>query len=85
MRGKASNMAENPKYDGYQHGLISVVFKFLDKKSSLLARSKTIAMGDEPVYSSGIKNENILNIELAEELHKPIIRKFKKENYTHPL
>ena len=27
---------------------------------------------------SGIKNENISNKELAEELHKPIIRKFKK-------
>ena len=28
--------------------------------------------------ASGIKNENISNKKLAEELHKPIIRKFKK-------
>ena len=33
---------------------------------------------------SGIKNENISNKELAEELNKPIIGKLlKKEKYTH--
>ena len=31
------------------------------------------------------KNENISNKELAEELHKPIIRKFKKRKYTQLL
>ena len=56
------NIAKNPKYDGYQHGVASMVYKFLNKKTS----------------GSGIKNENISNKELAEELHKPIIRKFKK-------
>ena len=40
----------------------SIAYDFFDKKTS----------------GSGIKNENILNKELAEELHKPIIRKFKK-------
>ena len=33
-------------------------------------------MKNPPV--SGIKNENISNKELAEDLHKPMIRKFKK-------
>ena len=33
---------------------------------------------DKSVVQSGTKNENILNSELAEELHKPIIKKFKK-------
>ena len=33
---------------------------------------------DKSAVQSGIKNENILNNELAEELHKPIIKKFKK-------
>ena len=33
---------------------------------------------------SGIKNENIHNNELAEELHKPIIRKFKKRKIQSP-
>ena len=39
-----------------------MVYKFLDKNTS----------------GSGIKNKIISNKELPEELHKPIIRKFKK-------
>ena len=53
------------KYNGCQRGLASMVCTFFDKKTSV----------------SGIKNENISNKELAEELHKliiRIIRKFKK-------
>ena len=41
-----------------------------DKKSALLAVISA--------SSRNIKNENISNKELAEELHKRIIRKFKK-------
>ena len=33
LRDKAFNIAKNPKYDQYQNGLASVVFKFFDKKS----------------------------------------------------
>ena len=51
-----------------QRRLASVVYNFFDKKYS----------------GSGIKNENISNKELAEELHKPIIRKLRK-NYTYCL
>ena len=29
---KAFNIAKNPKYDGYQRGLASMVYKFFDKK-----------------------------------------------------
>ena len=36
-------------------------------------------------FGSGIKNENMSSKELAEELSKPIIRKFKKEKYIHLL
>ena len=43
---------------------------FFDKKSALLAVISA--------SSRNIKNENISNEELAEELHKRIIRKFKK-------
>ena len=32
---------------------------------------------------SGIKNEIISNKELAEELHKPSLETFRKEEYTH--
>ena len=62
LRDKAFNIAKNPKYDRYQRGLASMVYKIFDKKTS------------------GIKNENISNKELAEDLHKPIIRKFNKRN-----
>ena len=60
LRDKEFNIAKNPKYDGYQRGLASVVYKFFDKKST----------------GSGVANEP--NYQLANELHKPIIRKFKK-------
>ena len=60
LRDKAFKIANNPKYDGYQRGLASMVDKFFDKKSS---RSVIV---NEPNY------------QLANELHKPIIRKFKK-------
>ena len=58
LRDKAYDIASNPKYNGYQRGLASMVYKFFDKKS----------MG------SGIASSSIL----ADELHKPIIRKFDK-------
>ena len=61
LRDNAFNIAKNPKYDGYQRGLASMVYKFFDKKSE----------------GSRIVN-NKENIQLADELHKPIIRKFKK-------
>ena len=34
MRDKAFEIASDPKYDGYQRRLASIVFKFFDKKSS---------------------------------------------------
>ena len=69
LRDKAFNIVKDPKYDGYQRGLASMVYKYFDKKTS----------------GSGIKNENISNKELAEELHKPIIEDLMKEKYTHVL
>ena len=66
---KAFNIAKNPKYEIYQGGLASMVNKFFDKKKS---------------SGSGIKNENNSNKELAQKLHKPINRKFKKM-YNHLL
>ena len=60
LRDKAFKIASDPKYDGYQRELASMVYKFFDKKSK----------------GSGITNE--FNYQLANELHKPIIKKFKK-------
>ena len=58
LRDKAYDIASNPKYDGYQRGLASMVYKFFDIKST----------------DSGIASSSIL----ADECHKPIIRKFNK-------
>ena len=61
LRDKAFKIANDLKYDGYQRGLTSVVYRFFDKKSSGSGVAAT-----EPNY------------QLANELHKQIIRKFKK-------
>ena len=61
LRDKAFKIACDQKYDGYQRGLASMVYKFFDKKSK----------------GSGLAT-NKENIQLADELHKPIIRKFNK-------
>ena len=36
LHDKASNIAKNPKYDGYQRGLVSVVCMFFDKRFLLV-------------------------------------------------
>ena len=56
LKDKGFAIASNPKYDGYQRGLASMVYKFFDKKSK----------------GAGIKNEIKENQQLANELHKPI-------------
>ena len=62
LRDKTFNIAKNPKYDGYQRGLASMIYKFFDKKST----------------GSGVNIPLEFNEQLTEELHKPIIRKFEK-------
>ena len=34
LKDKAFEIANNPKYDGRQRGLASMVYKFFDKKSN---------------------------------------------------
>ena len=34
LRDEAFKIASDPKYDGYQRGLVSIVYNFFDKKSS---------------------------------------------------
>ena len=68
FRDKAFNVAKNPNYDRYQCGLASVVYKYFDKKS----------------FGSGFKNENISDQQLAEELHKPNIKKSNKRKVQLP-
>ena len=65
LRDKAYDIASNPAYDGYQRGLASMVYKFFDKKSTGSGFKKLKNMA---------RNSSIL----ADERHKPIIRKFNK-------
>ena len=44
LKDKAFKIASNPKYDGYQRGLASIVYKFFDKKS------KACGIANEPNY-----------------------------------
>ena len=50
MRNKAFKIASNPKHDGYQRGLASMVYKFFDKKSALLNKSSGSGVAYEPNY-----------------------------------
>ena len=68
LRDRALNIAKNPEYDGYQRGVASMVYKFLDKKSALLT--------DKSVSGSGVNIEVKHNEQITEELHKPIIINF---------
>ena len=45
LRNKAFNITKDPKCDGYQRGLASMVYKFFDKKSALLADKSTKGSG----------------------------------------
>ena len=51
LHDKAFDIAKNPKFEGYQRGLASMVYKFFDKKTS----------------GCGIKNKNISNKKIAED------------------
>ena len=64
LKDKAFKIVSDLKYDGYQGGLASMVYKFFDKKSASLNKSSGRGIANEPNY------------QLANELHKPIIRKF---------
>ena len=65
LRDKAFNIAKNPKYDGYQRGLASMVYKFFDKKPK----------------DSDVNIPLKFNEQLSKELHEPIIRNLKKEQF----
>ena len=69
LRDKAFKIAGDQKYDGYQRWLASMVYKFFDKKTKGSGRPSSSALQ--------IAN-NKENVQLADELHKLIIRKFEK-------
>ena len=62
-------MLKYPKFDGYQKGLASMIYKFFDKKSK----------------ESGVNNEIKQNDRLAKESHKSIVKNLKEEKHIHHL
>ena len=64
LRNSVYDIASNPKCDGYQRGLASMVYNFFDSKVAPLGKKA----------GKGIKNNKIL----AKELHKLVIKKFNK-------
>ena len=69
LRDKAYDIASYPEYDGYQRGLTSIVYKIFDKKSMGSGIKK------DTTKSSSLEHSSLI---LADELHKPVIKKFNK-------
>ena len=67
LRDKVFKIASDQKYDGYQRGLASMVYKFFGKKSQGSGR---------PLSSASQLASNKEKIQLADEVHKPIIKTF---------
>ena len=68
LRDEAFNLAKSKKYDEYQRGLASMVYKYFDKKNS----------------GGTVTKENISNKQLEKELQKLIISKFEKMKVHWP-
>ena len=66
LKKSSYDIASNPEYDGYHRGLASMVYRFFNLK--VVPRNK----------GKGTKGTKEVNKILAEELHKPVIRKFNK-------
>ena len=64
LKNKSLKIATDPRVKGYQRGLESMVYKFFNERTK----------------GSGINNKGnlLVNSQLAEEVHKPIIKKFKR-------
>ena len=80
LRNSAYDIASNPKYDGYERGLASMVYKFFDSKVAPLDKKTMSGKGNakHTAKPSSLEHTKEVNKILAEELHKPVIKKFNK-------
>ena len=65
LKDKAYDIASNPKYDGYQRGLASMVYKFFDKKSTDELHKPIIRKFNKRKVYSQFK-DNIWGVTLAD-------------------
>ena len=63
LKNETYKIAKDPKYDGYQRLIASMVYKFFDKKT----KGSGLSYANKSIHQ---------NEQLADELHKTIIRKF---------
>ena len=70
LRNKAFNISKTPKYNGYQRDLASMVYKFFHKKAAGSGVNNEIKQNERPL--------DLVTQQLPKELHKPVIKKFKK-------
>ena len=79
LKDKAYDIASNPEYDGYQRGLASMVYKFFDKKSMAGPTAEPSSLERTGSGFKKLKNTTKPSSSiLADELHKPVIKKFEK-------
>ena len=79
LRNSAYDIASNPKYDGYQRGLASMVYTFFDSKVAPLDKKIMPGKGNAKHTAKPSSLERTGNNKiLAEELDKPVIKKFNK-------
>ena len=75
LKDKAFKIASNPKYDGYQRGLASMVYKFLDKKPALFNKSS----GDPLRLQIDLLMNQIIYWQMN--FIKQLLQNFKKEKF----
>ena len=76
LKNSAYDIASNSKYNGYQRGLASMVYKCFGSKVAPLDK-KTMS-GNGNAKPSSFERTKEFNKILAEELHKPVIKKVNK-------
>ena len=74
LRDKAFNFAKNPKYDGYQRGLASMLYKFFDNKSLGSGRPSSFV-------SLIFNNVTKQNLQLAENCTNQLLKNLEKEKF----
>ena len=77
MHDKAFDIAKNPKYDGYQKGLATMVYKFFGK-ITFATRARSESLATQNKFAGGtIKNENMSYKKLAKYTSQ-LLQKFNK-------
>ena len=84
LREKAFNIAKNPRYDGYQRGLSSMVYKFFDKKNSAISAKKFA--GGAIKFMSNQRPLDLAMQQLAEKLYiNQLLKSLEEVNHIHHL